>query len=287
MRGVLKNVLPFAAVFVLLMMAVSCQKEFGRGNGPEQISVFLTDGPADFSAVNIEVKYVEVKVDTVDARRHDDRACDRDDDDDDHRFRRDEFGKWDTLAYNPGVYDLLALRNGVEAALGTITVNGVVRKIRLTLGTSNTVVKDGVTYPLELAPGVSPYLYVKLKDEHRQATAGGNAVWVDFDLGRSIIEANGKFFLRPMLKPFCDRNFASVEGKVLPADAKATVTIFNDTDTGTAIPLPNGYFRVRGLKPGTYTVLYQSANGYKEQRVTGVKIEAGKKVSLPDVTMSR
>jgi hypothetical protein len=49
----------------------------------------------------------------------------------------------------PGIYDLLKLSNGVEKLIATDTLEiSKVQQIRLILGTRNTVVLDGITYPL-------------------------------------------------------------------------------------------------------------------------------------------
>lgn len=287
MKVTKKLMIPAAAMVLALSLTLySCQKDLsGNGGSSQFVSVYLTDAPVNFSAVNIDIKYVEVKVDTLKDRRKDDHACDGDQDRNNDRKHHDEFGVWDTLSYNAGVYDMLSLRNGVEAALGTLEVNGVVRKIRFTLGANSTVVKDGVTYPLNLAPGTSNYLYVSLHNEHRQDSLGTTKVWVDFDLARSIVEMNGAFYLRPVLKPFCNQNFAEVAGVVLPADAKAIVMVYNSSDTATAIPHPDGRFMVRGLKPGVYDVVYKASNGYKDVTVSKIDLKAGKNAPLQTVTL--
>jgi hypothetical protein len=54
-----------------------------------------------------------------------------------------------TLNVVPGIYDLLKLSNGVEKLIATDTLEiSKVQQIRLILGTRNTVVLDGITYPL-------------------------------------------------------------------------------------------------------------------------------------------
>lgn len=255
----------------------------------QRVTLNLTDGPADYKAVNVDIQYVEVKVDT-NSRRHDDHACDNDSHADDDRRGRDEFGKWDTLAVAPGVYDVASLRNGIDPELASGTVNGRIRKIRLTLGTQNTLTTtDGTTHDLLLWPGTSNYLYIMLHNEHRQpANNNGLAIWLDFDLGRSIVEANGKYYLKPALKPFCDKNFGIVEGKVLPADATAIIHVYNGTDAGTALPRPDGGFKIRGLKPGSYTVEFKpTAGNYKGTTMNNVEVVAGKPTRLEEVTLTQ
>jgi hypothetical protein len=268
----------------LLLLVASCQKG-ANSEGVKQLQIFLTDGPNSYDAVNIDIQAVDAKVDTCDRSRHDDHFGDRDDDRDDHERRRDEFGNWVSLSTPPGVYDILKLRNGIDTLLASGTVNGTVRKIRITLGSNNTVVKDGVTYPLQLINPTMNYLYIRLHDEHRRDSSDKEGVWVDFDLSRSVVEINGKYYLRPVLRPFCDRNFAGVEGKVTPAAANARVIVYNSSDTSSAIPNLDGYFKVRGLPAGAYSVLFDAANGYQDTTINNVQLINGKHIRLPEVVL--
>ena len=231
------------SALVLAVVAVvsfnACQK-----NGVDSLSqssalsIFLTDGPGDFSKVLVEVKAVEVKLDTSmhkDDDEYGDTHGDKDDDRDDDRRGHDEFGQWDTLQVTKGVYDLLSLRNGVDTLMAAGNIKGKIRKIRITVG-NVTVIKDSVSYPVTMLSGLTNYLYVHIKDEHLDHNQGRSKVWVDFDISTSIVYVNGKYYLNPRLKPFCDKNFGRVEGVVLPADAGVKVTISNGTTTATAIP---------------------------------------------------
>lgn len=271
-----------ACLFVVFL--ASCQKGDTQ-DGIKQLQVFLTDGPSSFDAVNVEILAVEAKVDSCDRTRHDDHFGDRDNDGDDHNSRHDEFGSWVTLNTHTGVVDILQLRNGIDTLLASGTVNGTVRKLRIKVGTNNTVVKDGVTYPLQLINPTMDYLYIKLYRAHRHDSSGREGVWVDFDLSRSVLFVNGKYYLRPVLSPFCDPNFAGVEGKVTPSAAGATVMVYNSADTSTAIPNPDGYFKVRGLAAGTYNVLFDANNGYQDTTLRNVQLVNGRPLRLPPVVL--
>ena len=130
----------FASLLIVFAMSFSSCSKNGVNNG-NAIQVYLTDGPGDFEAVNLDIQKVEVKLDNDDKHSKDDRFGDNDDDKDDHTKKKDDFGEWVDLAYTPTVVDVLKLRNGVEKMLADGNVTGTVRKIRITLGTNNTVVK--------------------------------------------------------------------------------------------------------------------------------------------------
>lgn len=274
----------FASLLIVFAMSFSSCSKTGVNNG-DAIQVYLTDGPGDFEAVNLDIQKVEVKLDNDDKHKKDDRFGDNDDDKDDHTKKKDDFGEWVDLAYTPAIVDVLKLRNGVEKMLADGNVTGTVRKIRITLGANNTVVKAGVTYTLNLVGETTNFLYIKLNDEHRERGAGnGIKVWVDFDIANSIAEVNSKFYLRPVLRPFCNVNFAGAEGRVLPEGIKPTVTFSNGLGfNAVALPAPNGEFKIRGLREGTYTVTY-TATGYVNQTKT-VTVTKGKEIKMDVVTL--
>jgi hypothetical protein len=284
MKAIMKigSALFVLAVFTMLSLS-SCQKNERSASNTTGLQVFLSDGPGIFDKVNIDVTAVEAKIDTSMGSRHDDRHGDNDDDRDDNR-RHDEYGDWVSLSATPGIYDVFTLRNGADTLLGTGNVTGTIRKIRITLGNNNTVVKNGVTYPLVLANETGNYLYVKVRSEHHHDSASQAKVWVDFDIARSIYEKNGTFYLKPVLRPFCDKNFAAIEGKVLPAAAGAIVKAFNGTDTSTAIPNADGKYKIRGLQPGNYSVLFDGNNGYKDTTVS-VNVTTGRETHIADITL--
>lgn len=268
----------------------ACSKDYSdNGSQQEQLAVYLTDHPADFDKVLVQINVVEVKLDTSSHKDDDswgDRNGSRDLDDDDHNRGHDEYGQWDTLRVTPGSYDLLTLRNGVDTLLAQGAINGKVRKVRITIG-SVSVVKDSVTYPVQLMPGAKNYIYVKIRNEHMQSSGDKRKLWIDFDVSRSIVESNGKYYLRPVLKPFCDKNSGEVEGKVGPKEAGALVKIYNATDTATAIPGRDGEFKVRGLSDGVYTVLYQGANGYRDTTINNVTVSKGRDTKLAAVVLRK
>ena len=274
-----------SAVIAMVLVFSACTKSGVNGNS--SVAVFLTDGPGDFDAVNIDIQKVEVKVDKDEKYKRDENRNGMDDDKDDHMKRKDDFGEWIDLGFAPKVIDVLSLRNGIETQLGTANIDaGTVRKIRITLGTKNNVVKAGVTADLLLDSQTSNFLYVKLFDNHRERGNRNDVkVWVDFDIASSIVEANGKFYLKPVLRPFCNANFGEIEGKVLPLDAKAVVHVKDGAGfKAVALPSREGEFKVRGLADGTYTVTIESAN-YKSQTINNVVVKKGEDTKIGTITL--
>ena len=286
-QGILMGTVLFAA-FLALLGIVSCSK--GDQYRQTNLQVYLTDHPAEFDKVLVNIQSVDAKIDTGKASCRDDHHGDRpghvDFDGDDHHRRSDEFGTWTSLSFSPGTYDVLALRNGLDTLLGTVSFSGTLRKIRIGV-TQVTVVKAGVSYPVVLDPALQNYLYVRVHDADMDHRTDSSKVWVDFDLGRSIVESNGRFYLRPVLKPFNDRHFGGIEGSVLPQEAGAVVTAFGATDTAMAIPDSKGHFCIRGLDAGSYRLVFDGNNGYVDKTVSNVAVSAGQKTRVADVVLTK
>jgi hypothetical protein len=278
------------AVASAALTFIACQKGDVQHNETTALKVYLTDHPADYDQVLVNITTVEAKIDTGKATCKDDRHGSRpeafDHHGDDHRSRKDAFGFWQTLSFKPGSYDLLTLRNGVDTLLATGTVTGTIRKIRMGVS-SVTVVKKGVSYPVILAPEMQNYIYVHLHSKELDKSADSSKVWVDFDVSRSIVEQNGQFYLRPVLKPFNDRNFGGLEGSVTPSEAGVVVTAYGSTDTASAIPDKRGQYCIRGLDGGSYKLVFDAKNGYIDTTINNVSVTAGRKTRVAAVVLKK
>ncbi len=261
----------------------------------QQVTVSLNDDPLpNLTSVIIDVRYVEVKVDTGKIH-HDDDYYDDDHEGDDPRDEGDEdhhgdhFGKWDTLSIKPGLYDLLKLRNGTD----TIIANGFshigkITKIRITLGPNDSVSTDSIhTYPLPICDG-SPYVYANIRSNSIDSLPGGKfVIHLDFNVERSIEYEDGHYCLRPEIKVYSKQNSGSIEGMVLPPEAHANVIIFNNSDTAYAIPEDEGEFEVRGLSAGSYSVMFKPVSLliFKDTTLLNVQVQNGMETKLPTITL--
>jgi hypothetical protein len=156
-------------LFASTIVFFACKKE----SGTSTLHVRLTDAPAAYDKVNVDIREVRVN------------------------FRDDSTG-WVTLATNAKVYDLLKLQNGVDTLLATGTVQtGIVKEIRLVLGPNNTIVVGGVSYPLTIPSGEESGLKIKV---NKELNATLETLIVDFDAALSIKLEPGGYKLRPVLK---------------------------------------------------------------------------------------
>lgn len=274
MKNIIRLTLMMTAAVTLFLY--SCQKDVqgGSNNNPGQphtARIYLTDHATPvFDSVFIDIQKLEVKLE-------DDTLPN---------------GGWITLSIRPGVYNILRFRNGLDTLFATGTLpNARVQKIRMTLGTQNSAMNNGQSFPL------------RVKDEDREITANLDAsnfeisngqvfFWIDFDAGNSIqVDNSGSgnnngYRLKSTIKIFSRSHSGEIEGKVLPRAADPIVKAVMGTDTATAIPdHDDGEFKIVGLRAGTYTVIFDGQNNYRDTTITNVIVRNGEDTHLPVITL--
>ncbi|HXB45829.1 MAG TPA: DUF4382 domain-containing protein [Puia sp.] len=276
----------------------ACNKESSHGStttppGMQKVTVSLNDGPLDsITSVVVDIRFVEVKVDTGKVH-HDDDYYNDDHEGEDHRHEGDEehhgdqFGKWDTLSITPGLYDLLKLRNGIDTLIASgFSHIGKITKIRITLGPNDSLTTDSVhVFPLPICDG-SPYVYANIRSNSIDSLPGGQfAIHIDFNVAKSIDYDDGQYCLRPEIKVYCRKNSGTIEGIVHPEDSRPHVMIFNSSDTAYAMPEDEGNFEVRGLSAGSYTVSFLAQSPFKDTTLLNIQVQNGVETRLPTITL--
>ena len=164
-------------LFVAATVIVACSKDKSDDAGSSTLKVRMTDAPAAWDEVNVDVQQVRVN------------------------FSDDTSGTgggWVDLQTNAGIYDLLTLQNGVDTLIAQGTVpTGMVKEIRLVLGDANTIVVNGQEYPLTIPSGGTSGLKIKV---NKNLTSSVDSLLIDFDAALSIKDEGGSYKLRPVLK---------------------------------------------------------------------------------------
>jgi hypothetical protein len=289
-----KWLLATAGTFMAFAFFMACKKENSASSsgsaaiaGKQQLSIYMMDDPVAFTQVLIDIKQVAVKIDT---------AANAADADNNHQWDDNYKGChngnsaiWDTLAITPGIYDLLKLRNGTDTLLSSsVVAGGKVLQVRITLGTDNTVYTDSVTsYPLNIiGPTTSFYLNVAREDVSIVSNTQLK-LWFDFNLSKSIFDINNKYWLRPVLTPFNDLTRPKLQGQVLPQGAAGYVAVYNASDTLYALPWIGGYYQVRGVAAGTYSVYFKGWHGYKDTTITNIAVGSSGITTVPTITLHK
>ncbi len=171
-----KSLIPLFILAASVLGFESCKKD--NDSESARVQIRLTDAPAAFQEVNVDIQSVRVKF--------------RDD-------PNDSTKNWVDFATVPGVYNLLALQNGVDTLLANGTVpERQVKEIRLILGPDNTVKENGVSYPLIIPSGAESGLKIKFS---KNLNADLNTIIVDFDAALSVRQtSSGEYRLHPVLR---------------------------------------------------------------------------------------
>ncbi|MFT3703457.1 MAG: DUF4382 domain-containing protein [Agriterribacter sp.] len=290
-RSNVSGIIAIAFIFIL----VSCQKS-GDSNysGKTDLRIYLTDAPSfTFDAVYVEIVKMEIKIED-DSDHHesehefgDDNSSGRhgdgsdDDSNDDHGG-----GGWITLNINPGIYDLLSLRNGIDTLIASDNIaSSSIQKIRITLGGSNSVVLNGEKHALAVKDQDNQVI-IKLDDDMISANGSQLNLWLDFDASRSIELKDNIFELRSNIKAFTKNKAGSIEGRVSPIAAKAVVYAINGTDTTSALPTREGEFKIIGLKAGSYKLLvHPTATGYADKIISPVVVSKGEDAHVGTISL--
>lgn len=257
---------------VLTIVFFSCQKNVTQPDdadipaGKNQLQVMLTDGPSQiFDSIFIDIRRIEVKVKDSTGAEH-----------------------WDTLSIVPGVYNILRFRNGLDTLIATGNIPaGRIEKIRITLGTNNYAMLNGVTFPLFMNSS-DAVITINVNDEVDHIGVRRFRIWLDFDGHGSIRFHNGRLELQLHVSHFCHGNSGELEGKIKPSDAlPAVITAIAGTDTLNAIADHEGEFKIRGIKTATATVIIQPSNGYKDSVINNVTIRTGNDTDLGKIVLHR
>jgi hypothetical protein len=261
---VLRTRLGVAALMTALAFGGCTKNDDGNGNIPPQgnatVTMRLTDGPADYDAVWLDIRQVEVITD-ADARIV-------------------------LTPARPGLYDILRLRNGIDTLLLTAPMPaGTISQIRLILGDNNSVVVNGQPYALTTPSAQQSGL--KLNIHETLLPGQAYTIWLDFDAGKSIHQTgSGKYMLKPVIRAYTAQTNGRITGYVLPEAALATVYAVEGADTFSAIPGPAGYFQFNGLPAATYQVYIEpGVAGFASVSIPNVQVAYGVVSDLGTITL--
>lgn len=259
--------------YVLSLIAFMCLSLVGCDSNDSsqtsRMSVRMTDAPGDYDAVYVDVQDVMIKASTDDG---------------------DE--GWVSIGnITPGVYNLLDLTGGVNVMLADNEVpSGFLGQIRLILGDDNTVVKDGVEYPLHTPSAQQSGLKLKVN----QTLVGGVTYdfLLDFDVAHSVVVqagSSGNFNLHPVIRVSTMATSGAIKGTISPAltgfQVLASVQVGDATVSAYADEA--GVFQLNGIPAGTYTVTLtpEAGSGKAIKSIVGVVVVNGEVKDLGSITL--
>ncbi len=234
----MKLIKQIALLAILSISFVSCGDDDSSSSpteGTSQISIKLMDAPGDYEHVYVDIQDVMVKVNDA----------------------SDDDGSWVSLnAINTGVYDLLELTGGVNILLvdNFEVLSGNLNQVRLVLGTDNSIVIDGESFPLNTPSAQQSGLKIQVNETLLPNI--GYTFLLDFDVDESIVVAgnSGNINLKPVLRASVEATTGTISGSILPVDVQTEIVATNGIDTISTYADVDGNFLLVGLNPGIYTV---------------------------------
>jgi hypothetical protein len=237
------------AICILAFLA-GCSKSDSSRNA--ELQVMLTDAPAEYDAVLIDIQDVQIHVSENDAE-----------------------GSWQSLEVNKGVYNLLDFRNGMDTLLGAMEIPaGTISQLRLVLGPNNQIQTGGEMHNIETPSAQQSGLKLNI-----HATLTGGVVyklWIDFDIARSIVhKGNGGYLLKPVIRTYTEAISGAISGNVSPAEALPYIMAVSATDTLGTYAGENGSFRINGVPAGTWDVTFNPKDPFADTTINDVSVVNG------------
>jgi len=251
--GILRKIMYVALVGLLFVQMTSCDKDTTNDNQTAKLTVRMTDAPANYEAVMVDVQGVEIT---------------------------SNGGGTVTLSTTAKVYNLLELSNGVNALIATGDLDaGTVSQIRLILGTNNSVKVAGVVYPLTTPSAMQSGLKLQV---NKTFEAGVEySILLDFDASQSIVlTGNNEYQLKPVIRTIDTAISGSIKGSVSPVTGNVLITATSNGVTYTSVTAANGSFLIAGLPLGTYIITITPTLPLLPITITGKAVVVGTSTDL-------
>jgi hypothetical protein len=252
----------------LIMLAViflACNEDDSSSEEPARLSVKLVDAPGDYDAVFVDVQDVVVK----------------------YNGNLDDEDDVVIGDVNSGIYNLLELTGGASVLLVDDDIPaGNISQIRLILGTNNSVVVDGETFPLSTPSAQQSGLKIQVNE-----TLEGGIFYefiLDFDADKSIVnQGNGDYSLKPVIRASTVAASGAISGTVNPSDFQTEVIAVSGELEITTYTDATGNFVLSGVPNGVYIVSINpdAESGFESQTFVDVEVVNGEVTSIGNVEL--
>jgi hypothetical protein len=159
--------------------------------------------------------------------------------------------------------------------------------MRLVLGSNNSVVIGGQSFPLKTPSAQQSGLKFNI---HATLTSGiVYRLWIDFNAGRSIVATgSGTYILKPVIRTYTEAIGGSIKGYVLPSAAKPEVWAIQGTDSLLALPdSTTGYYFFGGVPAGSWNLLFHAQDTTYKDTAFSVTVSTGVVDNAGTVTLQK
>lgn len=235
-------------IIIITAVFISCQEDIIT-NGSARVTFRLTDAPASYDKVNIDIIGAQAIVDDSIIN----------------------------LDVKKGVYNLLDFTNGKDTVIVDQEIpEGTLSQVRLILGDNNTILMGKDSYTLKTPSAQQSGLKLNVHADFRQGIAYEYVI--DFDAARSIVKTgNGKYILKPVMKVFTRAVTGAIAGVVKPAKAKPLIYAISSAkdSASTYADTLTGNFKFVGLAQDTYKLSFLPKSPYKDTTLVNIPVKTG------------
>jgi len=251
-------------VIIALFMFTACSDESINKSENAILKVRLTDAPADYQEVLIDIQDVMINMSA-----------------------EEDTMRWQNLdIMYPGVYNLLDFTSGLDTLLVERKLPvGTITQVRLILGENNQIKVNDEYTDIQTPSAQSSGLKLNLHTELIEGLT--YTLWIDFDAGRSIVQkGNGSYLLKPVIRAYTEVENGGIKGVVNPVEAKPYVmAISSNNDTmGTYTDTISGEYLIYGLESGEYKLNFEPVDDYMTKEIEGVPVKSGEITEVDTVT---
>ncbi|HKJ30938.1 MAG TPA: DUF4382 domain-containing protein [Balneolales bacterium] len=257
---------PFLALLVTagLLSLQACNKS-SNANSSANVQVHMTDSPANFDALIINITRIEAHTSGAGAN-----------------------SGWHVISDTPVKVNIMNLTNGKTQLIANNQLKADnYDAIRLVLGTGNKVVIGGQTEALTIPS--SAQSGIKINTNMNLSSGQSTNILLDFNASASLnITGNLNYILKPVISVVNYKEEGNIDGTIMPVKAHAALVASSSEDTtATYADTTSGKFKLVGLKAGTYNVhVYSNSKAYNDTTLTNVKVNANANTNLGSITLS-
>ena len=273
--GYMRLLTLFPMALVALFIAAGCSDDDGTSpgaiNGNGTLTVYMTDAPGDYEAVNVTISTVSVHyADGTDNTEGEEEAPAK---------AAVADGSWIDVTTGPMTVDLLTLANGVTLMLGTTELAaGQYTQVRLAVESAEVVI-DGQSIPLTV-----PSSDIKLIHPFTVETDAVTELMIDFNAERSIHatgDNNVKYMMNPTIRIAEVVLSGGITGTVSDPQEGMSASAYSGDElvTTSTVDAETGTFTLAFLPQGTYTVVVTNA-AEEEITVEDVAVTAGNTINV-------
>lgn len=238
---------------IIITSIISCSKVNDKDN-LSKITFHLTDAPASYDKVNIDIVGVQVIIN--------DSIID--------------------LETQSGVYNLLDFVNGKDTLIVEQEIPfGMLSQIRLLLGDNNDILIGEDSYNLKTPSAQQSGLKLNVHQEFLPGVA--YEYTIDFDAGKSIVKTgSGEYILKPVIKVFSESVSGAIEGVISPADARPMIYAISESDdtSSTFADTLSGRFMFKGLSEGKYNLDFIPLFLFSDTTIQDISVQTGSVTKL-------